>query len=422
MLLTSLKKFIYLGLVGLIATQLNGCASITAIAEGAAESMNPTVMAAIDSFESAAMAIKLSNRVLRDIPITERDEWPANLQGSVSGAGAAKMGFALLGSSQGVTIATERDPETGFPRPTSALYIFLKERDKLLDGVSRRKNDDISWFRNQPPRVIHREFPNRRLQDGTDVPSVYRNTLMAYGVVTANNEALLEMQQDVDNTAKGFRTCNAFIHQSTAEVRDEKIVKASCPDPALKDEDIQKKLATKISDKQEEKAEAEKKYGKLAGKVHKAAVSGADFTSAAVIKITSAIVNGVRALPNINKEFSGLKGAYNVAVMIPRAKNVFKSMGVYKDNLGFQWTVYKTMYQQIKGTYEIKDDEPTVEALRRIKAVEVAMAELEPKLKLALADAPVEFTDAEMIRINELAAMFPSDQALEQTLLAAFKE
>ena len=97
-------------------------------------------------------------------------------------------------------------------------------------------------------------------------------------------------------------------------------------------------------------------------------------------------------------------------------------MGVYKDNLGFQWTVYKTMYQQIKGTYEIKDDEPTVEALRRIKAVEVAMAELEPKLKLAFAGAPVEFSDTEITSINALAAMFPTDQALEQTLLAAFKE
>jgi len=418
--LTTLKNVVYFGVVALLATQLNGCASMAAIAEGAAESMNPTVMAAIDSFESAAIAIKLSNRVLQDIPLTERDEWPAKLQGAISGASAAKMGFALLGSSQGVTIPTEMDPETGFPRPTSALYIYLKERDKMLDGL--KKKDDITWFKNQPPRVILREFPDRKLKDGTDAPPAYRNTLMAYGVVTANNEALLEMQQDVDNTAKGFRTCNAFIHKSTTEIRDEKIIKASCPDPALKDEDIQKKLATKISDKLEEKAEAEKKYGKLAGRVYKAAVSGADFTAAAVSKITFAIVNGVRALPNIKNEFSGLKGAYNIAVIIPRAKNVFKSMGIYKDNLGFQWTVYKTMYEQIKGTYEIKDDEPTVAALQRIKAVEVAMAELEPKLNLAFAGEPVEFSDAEMTSINALVALFPADQTLEQTLLAAFKE
>lgn len=418
--LTGLKTFVLFGAFALLSTQLSGCASITSIAEGAAESMNPTVMAALDSFESAAVAIKLSNRVLQDIPITERDEWPAKLQGSVSGAGAAKMGFALLGASQGVTIPTEMDPETGFPRPTSALYIYLKEREKMLNSL--KKKDDVTWFKSQPLQVIQREFPDQKLNDGSDAPPAYRNTLMAYGVVTANNEALLEMQQEVDNTAKGFRTCNAFIHKSTTEIRDEKIIKASCPDPALKDEDIQKKLATQISDKQEERAEAEKKYGKLAGRVYNAAVSGADFTSAAVLKITSAIVNGVRALPNIKKEFSGLKGAYNIAVIIPRAKNVFKSMGVYKDNLGFQWTVYKTMYQQIKGTYEIKDDEPTKEALQRIRGVEIAMMELEPKLTLAFAGEPVEFTDAELARINTLAAMFPADQALEQTLLAAFKE
>jgi len=420
MSLTTLKNIVCLCVFALLATQLSGCASIAAMAEGAAESMNPTVMAALDSFESSAIAIKLSNRVLQDIPITERDEWPAKLQGAISGAGAAKMGFALLGSSQGITIPTEMDPETGFPRPTSAFYIYLKERDKMLDGLN--KKNDISWFKSQPTTVIQREFPDRKLKDGTDAPPAYRNTLMAYGVVTANNEALLEMQQDVDDTAKGFRKCNAFIHKSTVEIRDEKIIKASCPDPALKDEDIQKKLATKISDKQEEKAEAEKKYGKLAGRVYKAAVSGADFTAAAVSKITFAIVNGVRALPNIKNEFSGLKGAYNIAVIIPRAKNVFKSMGIYKDNLGFQWTVYKTMYQQIKGTYEIKDDEPTVEALQRIKAVEVAMAELEPKLNLAFAGEPVEFSDAEMTSINALVAMFPADQTLEQTLLAAIKE
>jgi hypothetical protein len=419
-MLTGLKKFIVLGVFALTATQLNGCATTIAGVEGLAESMNPTVMAALDSFESAAMSIKLSNRVLQDIPISELDVWPLKLQGAISGSGVAKMGLSLLGSSQGVTIPTEMDPETGFPRPTSALYIYLKERDKMLSGL--KKKDDIAWFKNQPLTVIQRDFPNRKLNDGSEVPPLYRNTLMAYGVVTANNEALLEMQQDVDNTAKGFRTCNAFIHKSTEEVKDAKIIKASCPDPALKDEDIVKKLTTKVSDKKEEMAEAEKKYGKLAGRIYKGAISGADFSAAAVTKITAAIINGVRALPNIKSEFSGLRGAYNIVVIIPRAKNVFKSMGVYKDNLGFQWTVYKTMYQQIKGTYEIKDDEPTKEALQRIKAVELAMAELEPKLNLAIAGEPVQFSDAEVGRLNMLAAMFPTCQELEQTLLAAWRE
>lgn len=469
-------KFYSLIILSIVTVaQLNGCATITSLAEGAAESMRPTVMSSLDSFESAAMAIRLSNRVLKDIPIKEEDEWPFKLQGTTSGAGMAKMGLSLAGTALGgVTLPTEMDPETGFPRPTSAFYIFLKEREKMLDQLQSK--DDMAFFKKQPKSVIHREKrndkdkvtdavakdeggnkevkkkavknkiaknkrdkkivvaanettknetiatePARNEVDKNESPIVYRNTLMAYGVVTANKQEIMEIQQEVENTEKGFKTCNLFLHKSTEEIKDEKIIKKSCPDPGMKDEDLEKKLATKL-EKQDEKANAEKQYGKLAGKVYKASVAGADFTAAAVTKIGFAIVNGVRALPNIKEEFSGLKGAYNISMILPRAKNIFKSLGIYKDNLNFQWTVYKTMYQQIKGTYEIKDDEPTKQALQRIKAVELAMAELEPKLNLALAGAPVQFTDTEAGHLNMLAAMFPTGHELEKTFVAALKE
>jgi hypothetical protein len=416
-MLTILKKFTFFALFVLTVMQLNGCATTTALLEGGAESMNPTVMAALDSFESAAMAIKLSNRVLLESPISEQDVWPSKLSGAPTGASIFKMGLSLAGSTQGVTIPTELDPETGFPRPTSALYSFLKDRNQILNNECNKT--DVKYFKNKPKS---NDCPlGKRKKDGTSDDNVYRNPLVAYGVVTANKQEILAMQHDVENTAKGFRTCNAFIHKTTQET-DQKVIKASCPDPALKGEDLEKKLASKVKDSKEAKAEAEKTYGKLANKVYTASVAGADFTAAAVTKITFAIVNGIRALPNIKNEFAGLKGAYNVAVIIPRAKNVFKSLGVYKDHLGFQWTAYKTMYQQIKGTYEIKDDEPTKQALQRIKAVEVAMADLEPKLNLALAGALVQFSATDVERLNTLAAMFPTNHELERTLFAALKE
>jgi hypothetical protein len=279
----------------------------------------------------------------------------------------------------------------------------------------------LKYFKSKPAKVISCILGKRK-KKGTVDSNVYRNVLMAYGVVTANKKEIMEMQRDIDNTAKGFKKCTFFINKSTAEIKDEKIIRSACPDHAFKNEDIEKKLATKVREKQEDKTQAEKAYGKLANKVYKASVAGADFTAAAVSKIGFAIVNSVRAMPNIKKEFSGLKGAYNIAVLIPRAKNVFKSLYVYKNQLGFQLTVYKTMYQQIKGTYEINDDEPTQHALLRIKTVEDTLAELEPKLNLALRGEPVEFTDTEVRRLDVLAAMFPDNQQLKQTLIASLRE
>jgi len=414
-----LKSFFVMLLLLFAAAQLNGCATTTSLLEGAAESLAPTVMASLDGVESAAMAIKLSNRVLMELPLSEQDEWPSKLSCAPSGAASLKMGLSLVLSTQGVTISTEIDPETGFPRPTSAFYIFLKERDYVLDKGCNQK--DLKYFKSKPAKVYYCALGKRK-KKGTVNDYVYRNVLMAYGVVTANKKEIMEMQRDIENTAKGFKTCTYFINKSTMEITDEKIIKRACPDHAFKNEDIEKKLATKVREKQKDKAQAEKAYGKLAHKVYKTSVAGADFTAAAITKILSAIANGARAMPHIKKEFSGLKGAYNIAVLIPRAKNVFKSLYVYKNQLGFQLTVYKTMYRQIKGTYEINDDEPTERAFLRIKAVEDALAELEPKLNLALTGEPVEFTDTEVRRLDVLAAMFPVNQQLKQTLIASLRE
>ena len=77
------------------------------------------------------------------------------------------------------------------------------------------------------------------------------------------------------------------------------------------------------------------------------------------------------------------------------------------------------MYQQVKGKYQIKDDDPaagqkTREALRRIELAEAAMQELEPKLMLAFAGEPVEFSDQEAKKIERIAAMFPVTDDMPQ--------
>ncbi len=412
------KSLILFAALALASLQMTGCATLTSGGECAAESMNPTVMAALDSFESAAMAIKLSNRVLLETPISEQDQWPAKMYGAPSGAAMFKMGLSMLGSTQGVTIPMEIDPETGLPRPTSALYIFLKERDKMLD--SEINKIDISFFKKSK---VDFTTLGARKKDGTIDDNIYRNPLAAYGAVTGNSKEVLELQNEIEAEAKGYKTCSAFIRKATEEIKDEKVKKANCPDMAFKDDKAKALLNAKLEEKKKEVAELQKQHGKLANKVYRASVSGADFSTASMVKIVCAVVNGVRALPNIKNEFKGAKGAVNIAMVIPRVKNIIGAFGMYKNNLGMQYTVYSSMYKNIKEIgYEIKDDEPTKQALLRIENAVVALADIEPKLLLAAAGKEVEFSDNEAATMNVLAAMYPVQSELDQVLQAAWNK
>lgn len=525
-----------------LATQLSGCATATSGLECAAESMNPTVMAAIDSFESASMAIRLSSKVLLEMPINEQDSWPGLLYGAPSGAAMFKMGLSLLGSSQGVTIALEMDPQTGLPRPTSALYLFLKERDQML--TKEASKEDLRFFKSQPPRVIAREIPSRNRKPNVQLidEHVYRNPLMAFGVVTANRLEMVRVQQDIDLLAQGFKQCDAWVHKS----KEGDVKPAACQDPALKQDALEARMkkasytppngtATpepavvkpdaeeasasptppvappsdlgasaasnkasaannsnndrsannkkaknsrnkrsksaepkaevleanaaknnmaettgavapspparsndkgivyvnerdrQTAEKSEELETMRKNYGKLAGRVYNAAVAGADFSVASMVKIGCAIVNGTRALPNIKNEFRGARGVYNIAMVASRVKNIIDSFGFYKDNLSLQYTAYTTMYQQIKGTYpDLKDDDPEIEkktqqAMKRIELATAVIKDLEPKLELIARGKDVEFTDAEAARLNNVAKLYPDHKTLETDLLAAWK-
>ena len=415
--LQQIKYVVLAALLALTTSSLSGCATGMSMGECAIESMNPTVMASLDSFESAAISIKLSNRVLLQSPLSEQDTWPKDLYGAPSGGALFKMGLSAFASSQGITLATEIDPATGWPRPTSSLYIFLKDREKLLD--KHVDKSDVAFFKNQTQDVYFRELGPRKKPETVN-EYVYRNPLMAYAVVTNNKKEMLQLEAEIALNARGYTQCDAFLRRASAEVGEE-VKKAACKDPSLKDEAI----TAALKEKTEDMATMEKNYGKLANKVYSASVAGADFTMASMVKIGCAVVNGIRAFPNIQNEFSRMRGVYNAAMLFPRIKMVFNSLGIYKDNLGMQYTVYKTMYQQIKGKYQIKDDDPaaeqkTKEALVRIELAEAAMQQLEPKLMLAFAGEPVEFSAQEAKQMEQLAAMFPATDALTQ--LAALEQ
>lgn len=412
---TYLRLGILAGLAAL-ALQLGGCASMTSGLECAAESINPTVMAALDSFETAAVSIKLSNRVLLKTPLSEKSIWPNDLYGAPSGEAMLKGALSLFASSQGITLVTEIDPATGFPKPTSALYIFLKDREKLLNKHTNRRQ--IAYFKSNP-YALFLEEPVDPIDGDAEPLYVYRNPLMAYGVVTNNKEEMARLEQQIDLKAKGFGECDAWVHKSS----EGDVKPAVCLDPALKDESFK---VMEVKQKKEEFADMEKNYGKLANKVYNASVAGADFTTAALVKIGCAVVNGIRAMPNIKKEFRGVRGVYNVVTLVPRIRGVFNALGIYKDNLGMQFTAYSTMYKQIKGVYTIKDEDPahqqkTKEALLRIEMAQATLQELMPKIDLYLAGLNVEFTEQDQARMAAINGLFPADPVFEQALVAALE-
>jgi len=407
-LMKNIRFICLLALSSLWLLQLSGCATGMALLETGAESVNPTIMATLDSFESGSLAIKTSNRIMMEVPISEQTQWQDKLSGKVSGEAGLKMGGALFGSSQGVTIATEVDPESGFPRPTSAFYHLIKERNKMLDQET--SEDDVKYFKGKKATVIYRDL-------GPNKPPVYRNLLMAYGTVMNNKDEVSKFQQKLELTSKGFKECDAWVKTSTKG----SVEPTACKDPALKDETFK---LTEVKKGADEKADLEKKYGTLANKIYSASFAGADFSTACAVKLASAIVNGIRALPNAANEFKGLKGSYNVAMLLPRIKNLIASLGFYSDNLGVQLSAYKTMYQQIKGTYEIKEEDPkkaqqTKAALLRMEQADRLLAAIEPKLRLATAGRDVEFTNDEVGKLNLIAAQYPIQSIFEKKFMAA---
>lgn len=401
------NKLVLLAFAAVPLSCLNGCATMTAGLESYLTP--PSISDTVDSFESAALAIKTSNRILLHAPISEQETWPEKLYHAPSTKNALKMGIAAFGASQGVTVPTEFDPQTGFPRPTSALYILIRDRNQMLNR--ELKKSYLAYFRKNP-QTITCSIENRQPECTNEF--AYKNTLMAYGTVSGNNEEIAGLEQKIELMANGYRECDAWMRHS----RQGEVKPVACKDTGLKNDEVEKTAQIRV--KQEDLAEARKNYGKLSKRVYQASVGGADFTAAAVTKLAGAIIKFPKALQNAHNELNGWKGAVNAAMILPRLKNIFSAIGIYKDNLAIQLTAYSTMYKQIQGTYEVEDTPRTTEAKQRIELVLIALAELTPKLDTIVSGETVEFSPAERETWDRLAALFPPDPpAPERTMQVA---
>lgn len=402
----TIKYFILAGALLLSLTQITGCASGMAAIESL--TTPASIGDTIDSFESAALAIKISNRILLESPISEQEKWPKMLYQAPSAENALKMVITGFASSKGVTIPTEFDPETGFPRPTSPLYILIKDRNKMLD--KQIKKSYLSKFKNDP-NVISCAI-DRPAKDCID-KHAYKNPLRAYGVISNNSKAVGEMEKELQLASTGYKECDAWVRKS----KSGDVEPVACKDKSIKSEDFEKNLEIKQSKEEIEKAK--QNYGRLSKKVYQATVGGADFTAAAITKIVFAIGKFPLALKNAPNEIKGWKGALNIAMLLPRLKNLYSSIGTYKDHLGNQMAAYKMMSNNLQDKYEIKDDEKTKEAKARIARFEVAYKAIEGKLAQLAKGEEIDFTPMEQEKWEMLASMYPNYTTMESEFLTA---
>lgn len=386
--------YLFLLLAAASLVQLNGCATMVAVAESALTP--PSISETVDSFESAALAIQTSNRLLLEAPISEEESWPEKLFQAPGAENSIRMALSGGAAYFGVTVPTAYDRETGFPRPTSPLYIMIKDRNQLLDRELNRAY--LDYFRSNPDEIA---FPIISKKHDNQNEFVYRNPLMAYGTVSGNNEELAKLEQKAVLMARGYRECDAWVRKSSSG----SVIPAACRDTGLRGDEVEKALQINLT--REELEIARKNYGKLSTKIYQASVAGADFTAAALTKIIAVIIKLPEALKNANNEFKGWKGAANTAMLMPRLKNLASSIGIYRDNLGTQFTAYSTMYNQTGEKYEIRDTGSTSKARDRIERFRIAYAELAPRLNQTRDDSTALFSAEEIAAWEQLAALFP---------------
>lgn len=392
------------------STQLSGCASGMAAIEGL--TTPPSISDTLDSFESASLAIKISNRILLESPISEQEEWPSKLYKAPSLENAGKMALTGFAASKGVTVPTEFDPQTGFPRPTSPLYLLISDRNKMLDKEINKTY--LNTFK-KDPKVVSCAI-SKPAKDCID-KHAYKSPLRAYGVISNNSNAVAEMEKELQMAANGYKECDAWVRKS----KEGDVEPVACKDKSIKSDDIEKNLDIKQS--KEEIEVAKKNYGRLSKRVYMATVGGADFTAAATTKLVTAILKFPLAVKNAPQEIKGWKGAINIAMLLPRIKNLAFSIGTYKDHLGNQIAAYKMIYNNLQDKYDVKDDEKTKQAKLRIERFETAYREIEPKLAQMAKGENVELTAADQMKWDVLASLFPADADYDNELmLAAIQE
>lgn len=382
------KKIGYCSLIAAVAISLWACAGskstsstpttvpgLTTATSLITQVITPaSVRDTVDSLETALIAIRLSNRTLLHTPLSENCRWPLDLADMPSQDTLLKMGVSGALMSQGKSVAFERDPRTGLPRPTSPLYLMLKEKEVLLKRAKRPKQ----------------KCP--------------KNALLAFGVVSMNNNEIAELERALVANEKGQKKCQGLIGASNKTFQ-KGIKEKYCDNKALKVVKLDDQRETRKS----EKADAKKEFAPLAKNVLRVTLANLDYMGAAMAQMTGAILKMPTAINNAKTEFKQLHPR-EVAMMVSRLENIKQIAPFFPQYMSDQITIYKKIYSVLKEDYDDLLDEDEKKAaqliLDRIVTIEIAYASVRDKIAALSRSENVSFSNEEQATWNRLSALY----------------
>jgi predicted transcriptional regulator len=338
----------------------------------------------VDSLESALIAIRLSNTSLLHTPLSENCQWPAQMNNAPSSDTLLKMGVSGALASQGKSAAFEGDPRTGLPRPTSPLYLLLKEKETVLR-------------RAKPPR-----------RNG------HRNALRAFGVVSLNNKEVEELERELVAYERGAKKCQGLIG-TTAKTFQRGIKEKYCENKALKIV----KLDGQWESKKAERDDARKQFAPLAKNVLRVTLANLDYLGVALTQMTGVIWKMSSAIKNAKKEFQKLSPR-EVAMMVSRLENIKKIAPYFPRYMSDQIKIYKDIYSVLKEDYDdlLDEDEKKVaqRILDRVETAELAYAGIREEIAALAVSEDEVFSNTELFTGDSLAAFeSPEDRPAKKS-------
>lgn len=331
----------------------------------------------VDSLETALIAIRLSNTTLLHTPLSENCRWPIELSKAPSNQMLVKMGVSGALMSQGKSAAFEIDKRTGLPRPTSPLYLMLKDKEKVLKRAKR---------------------PNQKC---------YRNALRAFGVVSMDNDDIAALERALVANEKGQQKCQGLIGANNKTFQ-KGIKEKYCESKALK--------VVKLDDQSEaskiERDDAKKQFAPLARNVFRVTLANLDYMGAAMAQMTGSILKMSSAIKNAKTEFKQLRPR-EVAMMVSRLENIKQIAPFFPQYMSDQITIYKKIYSVLKEDYDDlldEDEKKTAQLiLDRIETLEIAYAGVRDKIAALARNENVSFSDEEKDTWNRLSALYQTE-------------
>lgn len=375
----SMVKLLSVASIFMAVTLFSGCATGTALVEGV---ISPSsIKDTLDSVESAALAIRVSNQILLHKRLTEKCQWPEKLQQAPSNNTMLKMGVSGFAMSQGQDIPFEIDNVTGFPRPTSPLYLMLKERQSMINAV--------------------------RVPKGS---VVYKNALYAFGAVRGNQAEVAGLEKEMLMNEKGSIKCTNLVF-SKNKISARELKEHYCNVNALKDPKLDYQKKEKAAVDKTELEQAKKKFQPLAKNLYRISLAGADFIAAAIAKLTVALYKAPSAIQNASDEVKKWK-VLDVAMTVSRVKNMGQVISYFPKALKDQLMIHKTIISVMKDEYPDmsgEEKEMTAQIIERISNVEIAFDQTQDKFGALTNGRDVQITAQEVEKWEKLAAAFPSE-------------